>query len=354
MRRTLRGQPVSLPRIQRVTRRGKVYRYHTRTRARLPDLPEDDPAFVAAWAAEEAKGTPKPPRHATGTLGAAAAAYKASDRFLGLSEGYRRPMRRHLDALSEAYGDAVLAQIRDRHVRADLARLGANPARQRRKAWRLLCAWCVETGLLAADPTDGTAAPPAPKTDGHRPWTADHVAAFRARWPVGDPRRLAFEVLHWTGARRSDVVTLTRGMVSGGVLTYRQRKTGEPAHVPWGESLPRFADAESWRHLAACLAGHPHLMFIVTATGAPRSDKAFGQWFAEAARAAGVDRTAHGLRKTRLSDLAERGAPALALMSWGGHKTLSEVQHYVEAAERKRAVMGGVGKPRRPGKKTSA
>ncbi|WP_273524397.1 hypothetical protein [Rhodosalinus sediminis] len=117
--------------------------------------------------------------------------------------------------------------------------------------------------------------------------------------------------MYWTEAGRADVVRMNRGMISAqGTLDYARQKTGAGGCVPWSCALPPFADRETHAHLMACLeAQRPDFMLIETRTGKPRSAKAFGQWLAETARLAGVaeGRTAHGLRKLRAMDLAERG-----------------------------------------------
>lgn len=53
-----------------------------------------------------------------------------------------------------------------------------------------------------------------------------------------------------------------------------------------------------------------------------------------------TDKTAHGLRKYRLTTIAEAGGSAHAIMAWGGHKSLDEVAHYTRAAEMKRLISG--------------
>ncbi|WP_158243083.1 tyrosine-type recombinase/integrase [Acidimangrovimonas sediminis] len=332
-------RPVKLPRVNRVGR----YRYHRVTGARLPALPETHPDFVAAWAAEDAKGAPQRTRGKPGSIAATCGAYLKSEQYLGLSSAYRRIIRRNIDEISEKYGDAPMSGVLDRHIESDLAKLKPHPSRQRLKAWRQLCTWAKDAGLIKRDPSIAIKAKRAPKTEGHVAWTKDDIAKVREKWPIDSPRRLAVELAFWTGCRISDLVTLNRGMVgSDGVLTFRQAKTGGLAHVPWSCALPAFADVETHRHLMACIeAQGGAMLYLTTAAGKPRSAKAVDNWIAESAREAGLTgRSAHGLRKARLTDLAERGAPALAMMSWGGHETLSEVQHYIEAANRKRSIYG--------------
>ena len=57
-------------------------------------------------------------------------------------------------------------------------------------------------------------------------------------------------------------------------------------------------------------------------------------------KVAGVRKTAHGLRKTRATVLAEGGATASQIAAWTGHKTLTEVEHYTREYDRMKAVMG--------------
>lgn len=335
---------MTLPRVHRVTGRdGRVRKYHRATRAKLPDLPEDHPDFIAAWLTQEGERPRQPVTGKPGSIAAAVAALLASGRYLGASEAYRRVIHRHADSIREAYGHVAIAGLQAKHIRADLTKLPPNPANARLKAWRMLCAVAVEVSLISASPTDGIKRQPPPKTDGHLPWTRDHIDAFRAYWPIGSDQRLAFEILYWTGARISDAVRLSEGMVaSDGILTFTQSKTKGKANVPWTCPVPDYADPQDrdLMHMALNARTDRSLVLITTQFGKPRSIKAFGGWLAGAARKAGVDRTAHGLRKNRLAALAEAGAPAMAIMSWGGHASLEEVQHYIDSADKRRILIG--------------
>ncbi len=343
MRRSIRDSTVTLKHIQTVRRGGKVHRYLRipgKVRVKLPDMPPDSPEFLAAYA-EALKAAPRPQRAATGTIGALTEVFLRSDRFLALSPGYRHMMRVQIDAIRRQAGGARLSDLMARHIRADLAPLAPHLSSARVKAWRLLCQFAIEAGLATEDPSAGIKAKRAPKTDGHPPWTAPEIEAFRARWPCGTTQRLAMELLLWTGARISDAVRLGPGMVGrDGVLVYRQKKTGEPAYAPWTCAIPRFAEAPD--ELRAALAARPsgHMTFLATAAGRTRSDKAFGGFVREAARTAGVVKSAHGLRKCRAAMLAEGGATEHEIAAWTGHTSLSEVQHYIKSANRRSAVIG--------------
>ena len=348
MRRQVRGSSVSLPHIQTVWRRGRVYRYARPpkgARVRLPDLPLDHPDFLDAYA-KAMKTRPAVNRAAAGTIAAMVEAFRRSKAWTdGYSESYRRAIAKHLEAIIEQSEDAKAAHLRATHIRADLAPLPPNVAAQRLKAWRLVCAYGVGASMISEDPSEGVKRKRLAKTDGHLPWSRDHIEAYRARWPLDTPQRLCMEVLLWTGARIADSVMIGEGMVGrDGVLAFRQAKTGNDAFVPWTCPLPAYAahlEADrSELHRALAARSSRHMTFLATAYGKSRSHKAVGNYISDAARAAGFDRSAHGLRKSRAIALAEGGATTHQIAAWTGHVTLSEVQHYTEKTNRRNAVRG--------------
>lgn len=329
-----------LPRVQRIKRGDRVLCYHRPTGTRLPDLPETHPDFVAAWAKAEAGKPDHAPPVADGSLAKAIRSLKASKRWKALSPNYRRDVARNLDAMLASYATAPLKGIRAAHIEADLSKLDPNPANMRLKAWRLVLSEAAATGVIPSDPSVGIRKRQT-KSPGHAVWSAADLAAYRDRWPVGTPQRAALELLSWTGARVSDGAKLTRANIADGVLTFRQAKTGGLAHVPWTCPLPAWArgwEAERQTCLDAIGAG---FTMLETAWGRARSVKGLSNLVADAAREAGLaNRTAHGLRKYRLSAIAEAGGSAHAIMAWGGHATLSEAEHYTRAASRRALVVG--------------
>ena len=115
--------------------------------------------------------------------------------------------------------------------------------------------------------------------------------------------------------------TVGRQHVNDGVLTIDQSKTegGEEAHL----EIPL----------------HPKLKEIIDAThfGKAYTAPGFGNWFREMCNAADcLDVSAHGLRKATARRLAEIGCSANQIASISGHASLSEVQRYTKAADRKR------------------
>lgn len=138
MRSHLRSERVKLPRVHRLMKGGKLYKWHRLTRKPLPaDVPEDDPTFIAAWTAEEAAKPSPRTRGAPGSISAAWVALKRTSHFATFSAGYRAQIVRHGDAICAAYGDAPVAGLRKRHIEHDLSQLAPLPRRRRRTGRRL-------------------------------------------------------------------------------------------------------------------------------------------------------------------------------------------------------------------------
>lgn len=304
----------------------------------MPDLPADDPAFLAAYArAAQASGAPA--KNAHGSIGAAVTAYLTSEHYLTRAKSTRAVWRRYLDDLRLRYGSGQIADLRPRHIRAALAQFGAHEANNRLKAWRALCRWAVDVGMIEHDPAKDVRKRPAPQTDGHAPWTRADVAAFRARWPIGTPQRLAFEVMHHTGAAIGDAVRLTDANLRDGWIVYTRAKSGTVAQSPMQGGPDWFEPSDLLRR---CLDARParHLIWLTTAAGHPRSEKAASQWFSAACRAAGIEgKTAHGIRKHRAAVMRENGATADQRMAILGHDTSPQEAHYSKSADARQIIL---------------
>lgn len=203
----------------------------------------------------------------------------------------------------------------------------------------------MAAGLLDQNPAVGVSAPKSAPTEGFPPWSSREIDAFRSRWKIGTTKRAAFELLFWTGLRIGDAVKVGPGHIDkSGVLVHSQSKVRKPAYIPWTVALPicltDCAPDREQMHRALGALTTRHMTFLATTNGAPRSEKGLGNMIREAAREAGVAKSAHGLRKSRGIALAEAGLSAHGIMSWLGHQTLKEAQHYTEEADRWRAVMG--------------
>jgi integrase len=142
------------------------------------------------------------------------------------------------------------------------------------------------------------------------------------------------DVLLYTGLRRGDAAKLGRQHVKNGVATLTTEKTGTVVSLPILPVLQRTLDAGPCGDLA----------FITGAKGRPFTKESFGNTFREAARAAGINKSAHGLRKIAATRCAENGAtvPQMnAIFGWTGERM---ALHYIEAANRRKTAADAVNK----------
>lgn len=348
MRRAVRGGI----RLKSIKRSGYWASGHPRCYYRAPDglIPLPDAAmnsavFLAAYA-EAAKGTPRTVKghvtHRSGTIGSGIRAFLASDSFMGRASSTRARWRSFAEEAEAFFAMARLTDLEPKHIRRYLARHDPHPANNRLKLWRAMGRWWVDAGLLDADPARDVRPRDTPHSDGHTPWTANDAAAFRAHWPIGAMQRLAFELLHQTGASIGDAVALgPRNLGDGGWLTYRRAKSRTICTVPLFAS-PRPAFYPPSDDLRACIEAAPrHLTWLSTRAGSSRSAKAAGQWFAAAARAAGIEgKTAHGVRKLLATLMAEHGATEAQRMAVLGHDTSKQTRAYSKTADARRVISG--------------
>jgi integrase/recombinase XerD len=130
-----------------------------------------------------------------------------------------------------------------------------------------------------------------------------------------------------------------RQHVHDGVLTVDQGKTEgqEASHleIPLHPKLREIIDATP----------SGHLNFLVTSFGKPYGAAGFSNWFRELCDSAGCpDVSAHGLRKATARRLAEIGCSTHEIAAITGHASLSEVQRYTRAADRKRLAQAAMKK----------
>ena len=279
-------------------------------------------AALAAMTVREvgkAKSTP-------GTVSAAIAAYYQDNHFTSLAKGTQKLRRAILESFRAEHGDKRLAGLQKQHVAAILGAKKPFAARNWLTALRGLMQFAVAMGLIGRDPT-ADFEPAKAKTGRIHTWTEAEIEQFEAQYPVGSRARLAMALLLYTGQRRSDVVRMGPQHIRKGVLSVTQQKTRAELSIPVHPRLSEIITATECGHLA----------FLVTAAGGPFSAAGFGNLFRHWCHEAGLPQcSAHGLRKAACRRLAEIGCSAPEIAAISGHKTLREVQRYIEEANQAR------------------
>jgi integrase-like protein len=313
------------------TRHGKSVWYVRIGKSKRVRIPGEygSPEFSAAYdeAISGRRGPVRSTGPADGSFTWALGLYRRSQAWAVLSIATRRQREAIFRQIEKTHGNSRFLDWRRGDIVAGRDKRADHPnaARHFVQALRGLFEWALEARLARVDPTAGVKLA-RPRTEGFAVWTDDDVAAFRHRWPLGTRERVAFEVLRATGLRRGDAVRVGLPHLRDGVIRINTEKTGE-----------RVAIAVTGEMLEAIAAGpYGELTFIAGERGAPMRKESFGNWFREACAAAGVAKSAHGIRKAAATADAEAGwtdAELDAKFGWTGRKMAA---HYTRAASRER------------------
>jgi integrase len=221
--------------------------------------------------------------------------YYASSAFQLLAPSTRKVRRKMLEEICQRCGNFPFATMEARHVAKMRDEKTAFPegANHRVKALRQLFAWASspEYRYATKNPAREVAYLRSNNPDGIRAWSEADAARYEARHPIGTKARLAFDLLLYTGVRRSDAVRLGPQMERDGKLVFSETKGS--TRIAKTHELPILPPLR--RSIDATPTGH--LVYLMTATGQPQSAHGFGTWFSRRCREAGLALSAHGLRK---------------------------------------------------------
>lgn len=297
--------------------------------------PEFDAEYRAAIAGSPTRPKPRGP---SGSLEWLIGRYRDSAAWAGLAIATRRKYGLIFAGIVATSGARPYAEISRADIVATRDKRRETPfqANNTLKALSGLFRWAVEAELMAENPVSGVRRMPV-KTEGFQPWTAEDCAAFEAHWALGTRERLAYAILRYSGLRRGDAAKLGRQHVRDGVIRVTTGKTGAAVTLPVHPMLRAALEAAEFTGMT----------FIPPARGTnrPMTDAGFGNWFSKAARAAGIAKSAHGLRKTLATDLAERGGSEMELdaaLGWTDGGATARI--YTRAANRARLAAQGMAK----------
>lgn len=323
-----------------LTRHGKRMWYFRAGKGKRIRLPGEynSPEFVDAYRA--ALSSMKSGELVSGrTVGWLIDQYKASPAWEGLAKETRKQFKYQLDRLKERIGKAPISEITPASIAAGRDARAGKPtdANKFLKCAVALFRFAVDRQWLRDNPAKGITKLKTPSVGFHT-WTEEEAKAFEARWPIGTRERLAFDLLVYTGVRRSDVVRLGRQHTRQGeitITTEKSRNMGQPVEVTITILPPLARSIES--------APTGDVVYLVTLKGAPFVKESFGNWFRAACRAAGVPGSSHGLRKLAAVRMAENGATEAELNAvFGWADGSGESATYIKKASRKRLSRGGI------------
>jgi len=274
--------------------------------------------------------------------------YYASAVFQLLAPSTRKARRGILEEICQRAGNFRFAKMEAQHVAKLRDEKAAFPdaANNRVKALRQLFAWASspEYRYATKNPARDVGKLRSKNRDGIRAWSEADAARYEARHPIGTKARLAFDLLLYTGVRRSDVVRLGPQMErwfsetspNGNAVAVQKlvfTETKGSSRIVKTHELPILPPLR--QSIDGTQIGH--LVYLVTARGQPHSAKAFGNWFKKRCREAGLEGlSAHGLRKLGAQRCAEAGATEHQLMALFGWTNPQQAALYTKKANRAR------------------
>lgn len=323
-----------------LTRHGKrvwYFRVGKGPRTPLPGL-YGSPEFMEAYRAALAKhssGEAKTGR----TLAWLIDQYRHSPSYEALARETKKQFRYQLDTLKAKSGSVPVSGITGSTIAAGRDARAGKPSDANKflKCSAALFRFAVDRQWMTDNPAKGIAKLNT-KSVGFHTWTEDEAAQFEKKWPLGTRERLAFDLLIYTGVRRSDVVRLGRQHTRDGeitITTEKSRNMGRPVEVTI-TILPPLAAS-----INATKTGD--MNYLVTHKGTAFVKEAFSNWFRAACREAGVPGSSHGLRKLAAVRMAEAGATEAELNAvFGWADGSGESATYIRKASRKRLSRAGM------------
>ncbi len=267
-------------------------------------------------------------------------AYQNSQDFHSAADATQRQRRNFYERFCRVHGPVPFAELSAKNVEAVVSAFGQHrsAARNFLKSMRAAWKWATEQGLITENIMAEVRLPTV-KTTGFKRWPIEYVLKFRDFYPKHSTPRKALACILFTAYRVSDVRLLGRRHVREDrgrhVLTVTQTKTGQPVTVPVLDLLRDELGPD-----------YNQIIWILNAHGAPYSAKSFSQRFSKWARDAGLPPgySAHGLRKSVGSILAELGMSEDVIMSALGHSSPAEARTYIVDVNRSKLAAQGMDK----------
>ena len=261
--------------------------------------------------------------------------------YKGWSESTKVTNRAIIEKWREDYGGFQVGTLKKRNIEAMMANKADSPAAANnfRKRIAQVLDLAIDLEWLGANPARQVKNFEY-ESAGIYTWSEADIQKFYALHQPGTDAHDAMTLMLYTAAAKVDAVQLglfsLKDTVDGTRLIYRRQKTRHRKAMK--VSIKVHDD------LAPVLYRRMNMgTFLQTREGKQRSRKGLGNLMRKWCDDAGLAHcTAHGLRKAFARRLAEAGASASQIGAITGHKTLSEVQRYIEAADREGMADDGI------------
>lgn len=327
------------PYLQRhVTRHGKVVWYVRKGRGpkiRINGVYDSD-EFKAAYRAAVAGEAPTPTGGPTkDTLAWLIKLHRASGYYTSKSAATRKKRDQIFAQVLKTSGNYSISSVDKTAIEDARDKRKETPSQARHfvDTMRSLFKWAVEAKLAKVDPTIGVKTKK-PNKAGFKPWTDTDIAKFEGRWPRGTRERVTFDIFVYTGLRIGDAAVLGKQHVKNGIIAIDTEKAGTRVTIPVLAPLA----------LTLKMGPTGTLAFIASKTGSPLLKNSLGNAFHAACKAAGVDKSAHGIRKAAATHAADQGATERELEAIFGWTGGAMAAHYTREANRKALAQGAMSK----------
>lgn len=251
--------------------------------------------------------------------------YRQTSTWTELSMATRKQRENIMRQVLKTGGNVPLSSITGKVIEQGIQRRKPYAARHFVDTLHGMFKWAVKAQHVAVDPTAGRAVPK-PRAKGFPVWTEEELEHFERRWPRGTRERVMFDVFLYTGLRRGDVARLGKQHIRNGVITIDAEKTGTRVTIP---VLPELEQT-----IAAGPTGE--LAIVSSKKGQPIRKEVLGNLFKKACRAAGINKSAHGIRKAAATRAANNGATVATLEAIFGWEGGQMAALYTRAADRRR------------------
>jgi integrase len=257
----------------------------------------------------------------TRTLGETIQAFRTSAEYRKLALGTKRVYEQGFKSLIEFWGDDI-AKITRPMVYDFKERNFHTPGKCKvaLSTFNVVMRYAYNQGWIVANPAGNLSG--LPKSTPHKKWTDAEIERFLST--ASEPLRMAVLLALYTGQRRGDLVRMRWADYDGETIHVVQQKTHKELDIAVHPTLR--AALDRWGRVG------PYL--LRNHRDEPWCGASLHQAVSRHAKAVGIAKTLHGIRKSTASKLADIGCTPHQIMAVTG-QSLKEAANYSREANRK-------------------